>query len=90
MSVETNDDRRNSDDFLDDEEDEVEPPCVLQKTLGESQGRSGKKYGERLQTLHLKRQNMAPYLVRRTEIWKKHGGKYGGLALEIMGLRVKC
>jgi hypothetical protein len=31
---------------------------------------------------------MAPYLVRRTEIWKKYGGKYGGLALEIMGLNV--
>jgi hypothetical protein len=65
----------------------VEHPCVLQKALGEPQGRSGKKYGKQLQTLHLKRQNMAPYLVRQTEIWKKYGGKYGGLALNIMGLR---
>ncbi len=41
------------------------------KTLGEPQGRLGKKYGKRLQTLHLKRRNMAPYLVRWTEIWRE-------------------
>ena len=57
--------------------EEVGPLCLLRNTLGELQRQSGNKYGKQPQTLHLKWPNyMAIYLVRRTEIWKKYGGKW--------------
>ncbi len=68
--------RRDSDDFLDDNEDtnvRSWAPLSTTKNPWGTPGEVGKKYyGKGQQTLHLKRRNMAPYfLVRRTEIWKK-------------------
>ncbi len=67
--------------FSEDEGDmKLSPPVYYKKPLGNPRGGQAKN-GKQLQT-----GGIWHHIWRWTEIWKKCGGKYGCLALEIISL----